>query len=279
MNKPNGLATRRRGFTLIEMVSAVVLLGVISVGMSGFIVLGSRVYTNSIAIHQVLGESRFALERMTREIREAVPNSVRQRIDGTSWQCIEFLPIKTSTSYLTIPIEPLPKANTGTILKSTPSPSSTQVAIVYPLTTAEIYTNPAADTGKIFDINNVVTAGDQTTITFDRPVHFEESSPINRIFFATEPVSYCFESNASGTIDLKRYENYGLNNATQPAPADMGVGILMAQGIENDLATDPPIQSQDPSLINNAMVFLRPVFRAIDKEFQYQQQVQVINVP
>ncbi|AVV84022.1 MSHA biogenesis protein MshO [Shewanella putrefaciens] len=47
----------------------------------------------------MLSQSRFVVERMTRELRSAVPNSVRVNTDSLTYQCIEFVPIQASTSY------------------------------------------------------------------------------------------------------------------------------------------------------------------------------------
>ncbi|MCU7376323.1 type II secretion system protein [Paucibacter sp. O1-1] len=90
------------GFTLIEMVTVILILGIVIVGVSSFVIFGTRIFVESSAVDQVLSQSRFGIERMTRDIRRAVPNSIRvlTATDG-SYQCIELLPISASTSYLT----------------------------------------------------------------------------------------------------------------------------------------------------------------------------------
>ena len=65
------------GFTLVEMVTVIIILGILVIGVSSFVILGTRIFVESTSVDQVLSQSRFAMERMTRELRNALPNSVR----------------------------------------------------------------------------------------------------------------------------------------------------------------------------------------------------------
>jgi MSHA biogenesis protein MshO len=66
-----------KGFTLVELVTVIIVLGVVSVGISGFIRTGVQTYSDVIERDQLLGDSRFVVERIHRELRLAIPNSAR----------------------------------------------------------------------------------------------------------------------------------------------------------------------------------------------------------
>jgi MSHA biogenesis protein MshO len=265
------------GFTLIEMVTVILILGIIVVGISSFVVFGTRIFVESSAVDQVLSQSRFGIERMTRDIRRAVPNSMRvlTATDG-SYQCLELLPISASTSYIDAPFFPQSVQNTLTAIKSVRSINAAQSVLIYPLTASEVY-NAQGLTAKRFLVQSVAESGDLLTITLTQSIRFTEASPLKRLYVAQSPLSYCF-INTAGNVDLRLYQQYGYK-AVQPSPADMGNGVLMAQNITNTLTINPAIILTPATLVTNAIVHLQPRFRVNGETFQYQHQVQVMNVP
>ncbi|MGI2132875.1 PilW family protein [Shewanella baltica] len=274
------MQTSTRGFTLVEMVTVILILGILVVGVSSFIIFGTRIFVESSSVDQVLSQSRFAVERMTRELRSALPNSVRVNTDSLTYQCIEFVPIEASTTYLTMPITPAAAASTGiVILDNTASAIRVnQFAWIYPLIDADVYSSARQ---KRAQVKTIAISGNQVTLTFTAPTRFAEASPRQRIYFGSSPVSYCFEKGASGNdLQIVRYAGYNFNTV-QPNPATMGTGVLMAQSVANrlDNSNDLPLILTPSSLVNNAMVHLQPRFNVNGETFQYRHQVQVINVP
>lgn len=85
--------TRQRGFTLVELIIVMVLVGVIA----GILVLQVRPAMQSyLAIRQranLTSQADAALRRIIAEVHAAVPNSLRYMAD-TQNQCIEFVPTK-----------------------------------------------------------------------------------------------------------------------------------------------------------------------------------------
>lgn len=269
-----------RGFTLVEMVTVILILGILVVGVSSFIIFGTRIFVESSSVDQVLSQSRFVVERMTRELRSAVPNSVRVNTDSLTYQCIEFVPIQASTSYLSMPIAPSAAALSGTVILDdvTSKIAVNQYAWIYPLTDSDVY-NSARQ--KRAQINTMAPLGNRVTLTFTAPVRFAEASPRQRIYFGSNPVSYCFEKEPSANqLQVRRYADYAFT-ATQSKPGDMGSGVLMAQSVANRLndSNDLPMTLTPSSLVNHAMVHLQPRFNVNGETFQYRHQVQVINVP
>ena len=272
-----------RGFTLVEMVTVILILGILVVGVSSFIIFGTRIFVESSSVDQVLSQSRFAVERMTRELRSALPNSVRLNSDSLTYQCVEFVPIEASTTYLTMPIIPAAAASTGIVIldrnQDENKISENQFAWIYPLVDADVYSSARQKRAQVK--TPPLTLANQVTLTFTAPTRFAEASPRQRIYFGSSPVSYCFEKGASGNdLQIVRYAGYNFNTV-QPNPATMGTGVLMAQSVANVLnnGADLPLILTPSSLVNNAMVHLQPRFNVNGETFQYRHQVQVINVP
>ncbi|MFB2641133.1 PilW family protein [Shewanella bicestrii] len=279
------MARSERGFTLVEMVTVILILGILVVGVSSFIIFGTRIFVESSSVDQVLSQSRFAVERMTRELRSALPNSVRLNGNGLTYQCVEFVPIEASTTYLAMPIAPSAAALTGTvILNATDNIKDNQYIWIYPLTDSDVYNSARQKRAQIKTFTSPgepPNPANQVTLTFMASTRFAEASPRQRIYFGSSPVSYCFEkAPSSNDLTLKRYTGYGLN-ASLPTPTDMSSGVLMAQNVANDLSNnaDLPLILTPSSLVNNAMVHLQPRFNVNGETFQYRHQVQVINVP
>ncbi|EGM68723.1 PilW family protein [Shewanella sp. HN-41] len=269
-----------RGFTLVEMVTVILILGILVVGVSSFIIFGTRIFVESSSVDQVLSQSRFAVERMTRELRSALPSSVRINSDSLTYQCIEFVPTEASTTYLAMPIAPNVAAISGTVILDdvTSKIAANQYVWIYPLTDSDVY-NSARQ--KRAQIKTIATSGNQVTLIFMASTRFAEASPRQRIYFGSAPVSYCFEKAVSSNdLVLQRYTGYQFNGS-QPRPIDMGTGVLMAQNMANSLVnnSDLPMALTPSTLVNNAMVHLQPRFTVNGETFQYRHQVQVINVP
>ena len=90
---------KESGFTLLELIIVIILLGVMAVGITGFITLSTQTYLNVTERDELLASARFAVERLNREVRNALPNSLRVKTNvDTNKQCLEFIPIQASTT-------------------------------------------------------------------------------------------------------------------------------------------------------------------------------------
>lgn len=87
---------KSRGFTLMEMIIALVILAIISLAVGNFLQLGAQSYLGTVHRDRAQQIARFALEKMSRELRHAAPNSVRAERNG---QCLAFYPVIASGTY------------------------------------------------------------------------------------------------------------------------------------------------------------------------------------
>lgn len=85
-----------RGFTLVELVAVMVILSIVGTIGVGFVVRSTEAYQRTQTRALLVNTARQALERMTRQLRGALPYSVRITNGGS---CIEFMPIAAGGNY------------------------------------------------------------------------------------------------------------------------------------------------------------------------------------
>lgn len=247
------------GFTLMEMVMVLIVMSVVALTTTSFITWGVLSYVDGNERQRLLEQSRFAVERLTRELRGSVPYSVRVGQDA-SHSCIEFTPIAASSSYLQDPgatFEALADADYSFV-------AGDQI-IVNPQSSGDIYgtnddgrlvlasytpANPADSSG----INDVVIE-----VTIPSGVSYESdddySSQLpNRYYIAREQVSYCIEFS---TDKLFRYSYpYSLPGSTAQDFPPSSSGELMAELLVND-ASDVNFAFADTFIVELYFEFAR----------------------
>lgn len=254
---------RQRGFNLIELVITIVVLGALMAGTLAYITNSMTAYTDVARRDQLTSLGRVAVERVARELRTAVPGSVR-----VSNNCIEFLPALGGSVYLTLPVD---AADSSFTAVDFPLPASgASYIVVYPYSTASLYaqSNPGAIAGY-----SGKSGAPTATITLSGNFQFIRHAPHRRFYVAGTPVSFCI----SGS-DLLRYTGYGMNAAQAAPPA--GTGTLVAQDIQTlDGATAvTPFTYTPGTLRRNAIVTLDFRFLMDDEWIRLTHEVQLRNV-
>jgi MSHA biogenesis protein MshO len=271
----------------MELIIVIIIMGVMSLGIAGFINLSTQTYLNVTERDELLANARFAVERLTREISSAVPNSVR-----TNGQCLEFVPIVASTIYTDIAIAPQVSntltvipfiMNAGNIYQCTNACGD--LLSVYPInaTGRDIYDQNA---GKVFAINNYVAPLIPTppaiqnipaTITLTAAVGFAEDSPTNRVYIFNTPVSYCLRGET-----LTRYVNYDFTAAQGVPPFNSsngdGSSSLMAEQLN---AANSGFTVLGASLQRNAVVQIQLNFTRDngDEQIVFDNAIHINNLP
>lgn len=282
---------RKNGFTLIELVIVIIILGLVSVGISRFIGSSSQIFIDTSEREQLLRVGSFAVERIKREISEAVPNSVR--LSGNSMvHCLQFVPIKWSSFYLSLPLTPSSGREVDLIEMQdingnvfTPIANS-DYAIVYPTQSNDVYSDTANQRRLITACSDDTTAGNCTTnddsdaiIQLTVNGAFAQQSPAKRLYIADQAVSYCVRNNAI----------YRHVSAISPSQTTFSSGgVLMAENVANQLSSNPnsaPSNSQNPfrvvdaTLRRNAYTQTQLIFTRIDESITFTQEIHVPNVP
>jgi MSHA biogenesis protein MshO len=85
----------QRGFTLVELIMVIVLMGIIGGMVSVFMKSPIDAYFDSARRAALTDVADTTVRRMARDIRKALPNSLRT----PSNQCVEFIPTKTGGRY------------------------------------------------------------------------------------------------------------------------------------------------------------------------------------
>lgn len=88
-----------RGFTLIEAVMVIVITGILGSIVAVFIKQPVDAYFDSARRAALTDEADTAVRRMSRDIHNALPNSIRTPTTTPANQCIEFIPTKTGGRY------------------------------------------------------------------------------------------------------------------------------------------------------------------------------------
>ncbi|NVK26237.1 MAG: type II secretion system protein [Gammaproteobacteria bacterium] len=283
-NFPQKTKKRQGGFSLIELVAVIVILGVLATATVQYINFGTEIYVNANLRQQKLSESRFLIERLTREIRGAIPNSIRTITNGVTQSCIEFVPIKASGAYRNDadsevpPISPNAADDVIDVVSwSNNVYEQNDRMYIYATDIDEIYGNPV----QVQIIDSVTDNGDpQYQIGFSANVQFPQESPINRYFTADRSVVYCLINNSSSnTRDVYRFE-FSDFATTRTLPLLASAGVLMAEGVTNDLTAEPPFDYEPGVLTQNSVVSLYLEFEAdAGENMFYNHEVHIPNVP
>jgi MSHA biogenesis protein MshO len=99
---PPRMHTRARGFTLIEVIMSIVVLAILSAMVAVFIRAPILGYRDTVDRAEITDQADLALRRIARDLRLALPNSVRIANDGAGNTVLEFLQTKTGGRYLSV---------------------------------------------------------------------------------------------------------------------------------------------------------------------------------
>ncbi|KFI07834.1 prepilin-type N-terminal cleavage/methylation domain-containing protein [Massilia sp. BSC265] len=228
--------SRARGFTLVEAIVAIVIIGVIGAVVAVFIRAPAQAYADTAARAAASDEADLALRRIARDLRLALPNSVRVNGDGSA---VEFLLTRTGGRYLSVDddVDSFPvldfdnkdkkkfTAVGGTMRDIEPG----DYIVVYNLgeetvpSDAYQYNEPGTE-------KNIAKVTGRDDSKPNHPIVEMEGnpfaaqknpmqSPSSRFQVVTGPVSYACEPASDGGNALVRYWSYPISKTQKKPPA------------------------------------------------------------
>jgi|GEM_PF-3931053 prepilin-type N-terminal cleavage/methylation domain len=198
---------RSRGFTLVELVVVIVLLGIVGVISFRFIGQTVQLYSDSTLQQQRIAEARFVQERLSREIAGSHPFSLRDPFANDlsfKGKCIEYIRVAAVGAYTG-------SATASMTLNVLDNPTDLlQAGSVGAMNAARrvsIHSQDASDLYASADTNTVksVTAFSSLNhiATFASVFTSDSTGKRYVVLDATGPVSWCLFNN-----QLYRYSNY-----------------------------------------------------------------------
>ncbi len=268
-------------FTLVELVMVIVVLGILATGSIKFISQSAQGMVDTAERQALASSATIAVEKVLREVRRALPNSVRQFSDGGN-ECLELVPIRFSSEYISIPTASTATSfNAISFVGAVLGGESGYVA-VYPNSEGSVYgTSPATVRSISDDIATSGPVGDPganlQTITFagGAVYRFPTDSPRNRFFLVDEPISFCDDSSGR----LWRYQNYDFQvDSSGSIPAAGANRILIADSLQaNSLSFNIlPAQLQRNAVVRMSLIIERV---GSSEQIDISQEVQLRNVP
>jgi MSHA biogenesis protein MshO len=282
---------RQDGFTLIELVVTLVISTIVVSFVALFISGPVQGFADQSRRVRLVDSADAALERIGRDIRRSLPNSVRTTSSG-SVRALEVLSTVDGGRY-----RAQPPGTTDQILDFASADGSlnvlgpfTQVAKPFSSTAHHLAVyNVGVPGANAYELVNVITP-DGTTITIDAdgvagedrvtlapPFRFAYASPTQRVFLVDGPVTYLCDT-VLGT--LLRYEGYDIEASQTSVDTH---GELLAAGATASLMANQVTGcafDYTPGTAERAgLVSLQIVVSAQGETVSLLSQVHVDNVP
>lgn len=280
------MRNRLTGFTLIEMITVILILGILSVVLADILRGPMQSFINMERRAQLVDIAETALLRMTREIRLSLPNSIR--VTGNS---MEFLRTVDGGRYRAKP----PPANrrlvfnngaqgtNGTIhvlggfinagLISVSGAAASEADCLNGTTDCMVVYNtgqPGANAyngDNVAAIQNINTAVSPPELTFIRSTGFPLPSPQQRFHIVDTPVSYICNT---VTGEIRRFDGYTIGMAVA-GPGNLLVDQVSACSFNYDAGN-----ASRAALVTISLTLLDP---NLGESITLLQQIHVSNVP
>lgn len=284
-----------RGFTLIEVLTTLVLLGAMAVLGMGLIARPAQSFAEQTRRLELVDLADTALKRMARDVRHALPNSIRIRTVGAR-TALEFLHTSGGGRYraqLEADSSGNPLTNgaadtfdvLGTLLVSTPIDTGPagQASCLNNLADCLVIYNTGTGVGDFnaYQGDNIatITAAPAGQLSFDNggawafPFVIPPTAE-QRFYIVDTPQSFVCDS---GTRQLLRFRGYTINAAQPIADAEFGgAGELLAVNVASCQFTYNPGAG-----FRHGLVTLRIVVdhQPSGERVALLHQVHVVNVP
>jgi MSHA biogenesis protein MshO len=220
--------TAQSGFSLVELIVVIVILGILSASVSVFIANPVRAYFETIDRAALADAGNVVVRRITRELQAAVPNSARITIRG-GITFLEYVPIVDAGRYRAAVSNGNDPTGIDPLIVTDRTDNSFQVlgpTINAPAGAQLVVLNLGYGNGNLYsgtNIRNVTSVGPALqTISFTPTAVWPGDSPGYHFFIVNGAATYACTPNALGTGTLMRYSGYAIQaaqpNSTLAAP-------------------------------------------------------------
>ncbi len=287
----------QRGFTLVELVVVIIVTGVLSTVILQFITAPIESYMDVSRRTRLTDIAETAMQRLSYEIRSALPNSIRV---GCAGRCMEFLRAPTGGRYRAAP--------PGDTLSFNPVDADTSFPVLGPLNyTSEVVTGSGANecaantascvvvynTGlagsNAWSLDNMATltgiGGSPLSVSFNNAgfssgnMAFPASSPYQRFYLVDTPVKYLCDL-GGGT--LRRYQGYNVVSAETSVDTHaelLGLPNSAEHALLADQVTDCSFTYVSGTPSRNAVLSISLTVAESGEDITLLQQLNVVNMP
>jgi MSHA biogenesis protein MshO len=268
------------GFTLIEMIMVMVIVGIVAAMSTSIVTLPVNSYLDLQRRTTLVDMAEMSLRRMQRDIRRALPNSVRITGGG---QVIELLHVEDGGRYRAQQDTTPAAVTAGCGSLANDVLNFTAPDTCFEVTGNLTIFNPQATAGQSLVISNfggvnadayigtnrttVANSGSARVVALNA-FRFPFSSPQQRFFIVDTPITYRCANN-----QLLRYDGYGIV-AAQPNPPGV-VGQIQANNVAACAFTYDPGSATRAGMVTLSITLTN----ANGETAQLMHQVHVDNVP
>ena len=227
--------TRQGGFSLIEIVVVIVLLGILAAGAGLLISRPIESYSDQARRQQLVDAAEMALRKIATDVRRALPNSIRiddsdvpnswalemiNTVDGARYRDEAGGPFGLADHILDFTVADQRFNILGSFSNN---PAGALRAVIYSTNSVDVYVDAAAGlaNGVITraGVNIGAAVNDEQPITLTAGPHlFDFQSPGQRLFLVDVPISYTCDS---ATGRLMRFAGYDFQAAQVVAADDL----------------------------------------------------------
>ena len=289
------------GFSLVELVVVIAISGIIAAIIGVFIVRPIQGYEALARRAELVDAAESALRRMQREIRRALPNSIRIVDEGSgNGRVLELLPAVDGGRYRENPPgNPNARLSFNTAdsdfdmlgnLLCTTNPAITGACATYNNFWVVIY-NLGQPGANAYAGTDVITFGSTLTvasngaadgvsdhININPDFDFAFRSPNQRFFIVASPISYVCDTAAR---TLTRYQGYPLTAAQTSIDTNAELGALATGARIADQVQSCTLLYEPGTNVRGGLVTIGLTIRdaATNEEVRLLHQVHVDNVP
>jgi MSHA biogenesis protein MshO len=263
-NFQSSIFNNSRGFTLIELVIVIVLLGVLGAMGSDFISQTFKGFSSTSSRKEIYEEGKTALVRMEREIRNAIPNAIN-RVSATELQ----ISIIDETAMRGVFGRYIESAPTTVINDETTALADGSIISIYNRSWSDL-TNTTFSQRRLYTVAGASGTSMPLDTSFKSGVI--SSSPSHRYYAVDKTIRYYLDDTTlrRSQLDVSSenvdFTNFPVDAAGKPMAKNIKTGSLQ-------------FYYTPASLTRNAVVSIQFTLAKGDEEVSFHKEVHIRNVP